>query len=364
MPVLALKDAFTARAIAVMWNKYENEQGIAPYLGRSFFATDKQESLDLKFIKGRKGLPVSLKAAAFDAQAPLRDAIGFKSIQNEMPFFREGYLVTEKEEQDYATFANAEASDRANQILKEIAKNPLDLIQGAGVVPERMIWQLMAPADGIPKISMVADGGDTFTIDYTDDNGTEYKASNYVSLSGTSLWSAPATAKPLADLVALQEKGEDKGIKLTQFIMNKKTWNMICNAEDTKKQVLGNAAYTAGQMLNKNMVAQWLKDNYDITVIVYNKQFMDESGVAKTFIPEGVVSAKPEGGILGTVTYGRTPEERSGSLTDGSLSIVETGVAVYTYVTNHPINTHCVVSEIVLPTYEMMDNVFILKAVA
>ena len=359
----ALKDVFTARAISILWNKYENEQGIAPYLGRSFFATDKQESLDLKFIKGRKGLPVTLKAASFDAQAPLRDSIGFKTIQNEMPFFRESYLVTEKEEQDYATFANAE-STRANEILKEIAKNPLDLIQGAGVVPERMIWQLLAPVDGIPKISVVADGGDTFVIDYTADNGVEYKASNFVGLSGTSLWSAPATATPIADIVALQEKGEEKGIKLTQFCMNKKTWNMVCNAEDTKKQVLGAVAYQNGEMLNKNKVAQWLKDNYDISIVVYNKQYINEVGQTKTFIPDGVVSAKPEGGVLGTVMFGRTPEERSGSLTDGTLSIVETGIAVYTYVTNHPLNTHCVVSEIVLPTYEMMDNVFVMKVTA
>ena len=56
-----------------------------------------------------------------------------------------------------------------------------------------------------------------------------------------------------------------------------------------------------------------------------------------------------------------TPEERSGSLTDGNLSIVETGVSVYTYATNHPINTHCVVSMIGLPTFEGMDSVLVMK---
>ena len=42
MPVLALKDTFTARALGVMWNNYEQSLGIAPYLGRSFFGTDKK----------------------------------------------------------------------------------------------------------------------------------------------------------------------------------------------------------------------------------------------------------------------------------------------------------------------------------
>lgn len=361
MPTLPLNQAFTARAIGVMWDNFEQSQGLPPYLGRALFATDKQESLDLKWVKGKNGLPVSLKGAAFDAKAPLRDAIGFKTIENEMPFFRESYLVTEKEEQEYANYASAENSNLANQVLKQIAKKPLDLIQGADVVPERMIWQLLAPTDGIPRINVFVDGGQNYYIDYTGDNAAEYKGTNYTALSGTSLWSAPATATPLADLVALQEKAEDHGKKITEFYMNKKTWDALCKAEDTKKQVLGIQAYTDGIMLKKADVVSWLNDNYGIKVVVYNQKFVDEQGVAKTFIPDGVVTAKPAGFVLGTVMYGKTPEERSGSKTDGNLSIVNTGVAVYTYTTNHPLNTHCVVSEIVLPSYENMDSVFILK---
>ena len=41
MPVLALGNAFTARSLGVMWNNYEQSLGVAPYLGRSFFGTDK-----------------------------------------------------------------------------------------------------------------------------------------------------------------------------------------------------------------------------------------------------------------------------------------------------------------------------------
>ena len=134
-----LKDYFTAQALGIMWNNYQASLGEPPYLGRAKFGTRKQDGLDLAFIKGKNSLPVTLKASAFDAQAELRDAIGFSSIQNEMPFFRESYMVTEKEEQDYATFAASNA-DRGNQILANIAKKPLDLIRGARVVPERMIW--------------------------------------------------------------------------------------------------------------------------------------------------------------------------------------------------------------------------------
>lgn len=363
MPVLPLGEAFTARALGVAWNNYQQTLGTAPYLGRSFFGTDKKIGLDLRFIKGRKGLPVALKASNFDAKAPLRDAIGFKDIQNEMPFFRESYMVTEKDEQEYMRYMDAENSGLANQVLREIMKNPMDLVLGADVVPERMIWQLMAPADGIPKIDVVVDGGERYVIDYTTDNGVAYKSKNYIKLEGTSMWSDSANATPIQDMVDAQEQHkENTGEILSTFVMNQATWKQVVNAEDTKKQVLGSVAYQSGIRLKDSDVKAYLLDNYGITVLVYNKLYIGEDGASHKFIPDGVVSAiAGTASSLGTVWYGTTPEERSGDLAKGSLSIVNTGVSIYTYTTEHPVNTHCVVSEIVLPSYENMDSVFVMK---
>lgn len=363
MSVLPLGEAFTARALGVAWNNYQQTLGTAPYLGRSFFGTDKKIGLDLRFIKGRKGLPVALKASNFDAKAPLRDAIGFKDIQNEMPFFRESYMVTEKDEQEYMRYIDAENSGLANQVLREIMKNPMDLVLGADVVPERMIWQLMAPSDGIPKIDVVVDGGERYVIDYTTDNGASYKKKNYIKLEGTSMWSDSANATPIQDMVDSQEQHkENTGETLTTYAMNQHTWKQVVNAEDTKKQVLGSIAYQSGIRLKDSDVKAYLLDNYGITVLVYNKLYIGEDGASHKFIPDGVVSAiAGTASSLGTVWYGTTPEERSGDLAKGTLSIVNTGVSIYTYTTEHPVNTHCVVSEIVLPSYENMDSVFIMK---
>ena len=363
MPVLPLGEAFTARALGVAWNNYQQSLGIAPYLGRSFFGTDKKLGIDLRFIKGRRGLPVALKASHFDAKAPLRDAIGFKDIQNEMPFFREAYMVSEKDEQEYMKYLETENSAYANQVLREIMKNPMELVLGADVVPERMIWQLMAPTDGVPRITVAIDGGATYDIDYTSDDGAEYKAKNYLALEGTNLWSAADTATPIQDLVDAQEQHRmNHGEELSTFIMNQKTWKQLVNAEDTKKQVLGVTAYTAGISIKDKDVKSFLLDNYGITVLVYNKLYVNEAGASKTFIPDGVVTGVAgNANMLGTVWYGTTPEERSGSLANGTLSIVNTGVSIYTYTTEHPVNTHCVVSEITLPSYENMDSVFVMK---
>lgn len=359
---LALKEAFTARALGVMWNNYKATLGLPPYLGRSKFGTVKQDSLDLRFITGKNGLPVALKASNFDAQAPLRDVEGFKDIQNSMPFYRESYMVTEKEEQDYANFASSANANMANQILAQIAKKPMNLIQGAEVVPERHIWSLLAPTDGVPKIDVNIEGT-TYTIDYTADNGTAHKVDHFVDITGTAddKWSASATATPLDDMVeAKKEFAKKTGYSLTRFSMNTETWEMVLAAEDTKKQVLGIIAYNGGIRLQDSDVVRYLRER-GIEIEVYDKIYLDESGNTQYFIPTGIVSAQSAGVYLGTYTFGRTPEERSGSLTDGNLSIVETGIAVYTYATNHPINTHCVVSMIGLPTFEGMDSVVVMK---
>lgn len=357
---LPLNKAFTARALGVLWDNYKATLGEPPYLGRSKFGTDSQESLDLSFIKGKSGLPVSLKASNFDAQAELRDGIGFSTIENSMPFFRESYMITEKEEQDYANVLNSN-NNRANEILRQIAKKPLDLVRGAEVVPERMIWQLLAPADGVPKIS-VNIGGKPYTIDYLPAaDVAEYKKKNFVELLTNSRWSESATAKPLEDLIDFKRKfAKATGYSLTRFSMNTETWEMLCKAEDTKKQVLGIVAYDGGIRLSDSDVAAYLADK-KIEIEVYDKMYIDEAGKTRYFIPTGMVSAQAAGVYLGTYTFGKTPEMRSGDKATGNLAVVETGISIYTYSTNHPINEHCVVSMLGLPTFEGIDTIGIMK---
>lgn len=359
---LPLKDAFTARALGVMWDNYKKTLGTAPYLGRTKFGTTKQDGLNLRFITGKNGLPVSLKATNFDAQAPLRDVGGFADIQNKMPFYRESYMVTEEEEQDYANYVSSANENLTQQVLAQISKKPMNLIEGAMVVPERQIWSLLAATDGIPRIPVSIEG-EKYYVEYTADDGVEYKKDHFIDITGTAAdkWSAASTATPLDDLVKVRREFSKKtGYSLTRFTMNTETWEMVLAAEDTKKQVLGITAYTGGIRLDEQEVVKYLRSR-GIEIEVYDKIYVDEDGNTQYFVPTGIVSCQSAGVYIGTYTFGRTPEERSGSLADGTLSIVETGVAVYTYATEHPINTHCVVSMIGLPTYEGMDSVVIMK---
>lgn len=358
---LPLAKAFTARSLGVMWDNYKASLALPPYLGRQKFGTTKQDSLEIRYIVGENSQPVALKASNFDAQAPLRDVGGFEDVQNEMPFYRESYMVTEKEEQQYANYASAENSSLANQVLRQISKKPMNLIQGAMVVPERQIWELLAPADGVPKVTANIEGK-KYVVDYTTDNGTVHKKDHYIEIPGTSdKWDAPETATPLDDLIKTRRDFAKKtGYSLTRFSMNTETFEMLLNAEDTKKQVLGITAYNGGIRVRQEDVLAYLR-GYGIEIEVYDKMYVDESGVTQYFIPKNIISCQSAGVYLGDYVFGRTPEERSGSLANGNLSIVETGIAVYTYATEHPINTHCVVSMIGLPSFEGMNSVVVMK---
>ena len=176
---LPLREAFTARSLEVMWDNYKASLALPPYLGRQKFGTTKQDSLSIRYIMGENSQPIALKASNFDAQAPLRDVGGFQDIQNKMPFYRESYMTTEEEEQTYADYQAAENSSLANQVLKQISKKPMMLIQGAMVVPERQIWELLAPADGVPKVTVNIEGK-KYVIDYTADNGTKHKTDHFI----------------------------------------------------------------------------------------------------------------------------------------------------------------------------------------
>ena len=78
---------FSPAALGANWTEAASNR--IPYLGEGLFPARKQAGLDLKWIKGSKGIPVSLMPSAFDAKATFRDRIGVEKLRTEMPVFRE-----------------------------------------------------------------------------------------------------------------------------------------------------------------------------------------------------------------------------------------------------------------------------------
>ena len=160
-----LREVFTPAAIAANWTEVASNQ--IPYLGATLFPARKKAGLDLSWLKGSRGLPVSLMPSAFDAKATFRDRIGFEKLETEMPFFREGYKIKEKDRQEMLRVQES-TDPYAAEVIARVFDDTRDLIDGANVVPERMIMQLLFPEEGNVGIAIKANGVN-YTYNYDQD---------------------------------------------------------------------------------------------------------------------------------------------------------------------------------------------------
>lgn len=353
-----LREFFTPAAIAAQYN--EAASNSIPYLGSGLFPAKKKAGLDLSWLKGAKGLPVSLMPSAFDAKATFRDRIGFEMLETEMPFFREGFKIKEKDRQELLRVAES-GDPYARATIDRVFDDANELIAGANVVPERMIMQLLFPEGGNAGIAIKANGVD-YTYNY-DPNGT-WKASNYMALTTSDLWTAPATADPFKAFKAAKDGVRSRtGIELTTAIMNTATFNLLAATDAVKKRYLTTSGLTLGY-LTDDEVKSVVSGTSRLQIAVYDKQYKDESGVAHAFVPDGYVALVPAG-ALGSTWYGTTPEEADLMASPtADVTIVNTGVAITRIIEEHPVNTNIFASEIVLPSYERMDEVAVMKVVA
>lgn len=353
---IRLTDFYTAPAIADNWT--EVQSNLLPYLGTAFFTPRKKAGLDISWLKGNKGLPVSLAPSAFDAKSTFRDRIGVSKVETELCFFRESMLVKEKDEQDIMRCLDSN-DPYAVDVLNRVFDDTRTLVDGAMVVPERMIWQLMAPVSGNCGINIEANSA-SYVYNYDPDGS--WKTNNYTALTGTGLWSAIATATPMTDFRTIQRAAMKlKGVKLTTAVMSQTTFDYLLENAQIKSGILAQNA-TANIFLDDDMLAAFIQRKFGISIVIYEKQYKDEAGTAHNFYPDGYVTFIPDGSI-GSLWYGTTPEERTllGSNNGASVSIVNTGVAVAVSTTSDPVNTKTTVSEIVAPSFERMDEVFVAK---
>ena len=350
-----LREVFTPAAIAANWTEVASNQ--IPYLGATLFPARKKAGLDLSWLKGSRGLPVSLMPSAFDAKATFRDRIGFEKLETEMPFFREGYKIKEKDRQEMLRVQES-TDPYAAEVIARVFDDTRDLIDGANVVPERMIMQLLFPEEGNVGIAIKANGVN-YTYNYDQDGS--WKTSNYTALTGTDTWDKPSTADPFASFKKAKDHVRSKtGTKLTRAIMDSYTFNLLAKTDTVKNRYLTTNGLSLGY-LTDNEVKAIVESTSGLRVAVYDKQYKDENGDSHSFVPNGYVCLIPDGAI-GNTWYGTTPEEADLRGNSGAeVSIVNTGVAITRELQQHPVNINTFASEIVLPSFERMDEVAVIN---
>lgn len=358
MNFTAFRETISPRAIASNWTEAASNR--VPYLGETLFPARQKAGLDLAWIKGNKGVPVTLMPSTFDAKATFRDRIGVQKVETEMPFFREGFKIKEKDRQEILRAVDTN-DPYVREVIARVYDDAQNLIEGALVVPERMIMQLLFPVGGEVGITIKANGVD-YTYEY--DANDAWKATNYFALSGNALWTAVATADPFADIQTAKDAVAAKGGLTRYAAMNSTTFRLLRSVAAIKSRFLTTNGLSVGY-LSDNDIANVLKDTLDLDgVIVYDKQYANENKVVSKFVPDGYVALLPEG-PLGNTWRGTTPEEADlmGKAV-ADVTIVENGIAITQETTVNPVNVNTYASEIVLPSYERMDEVAVLKVTA
>lgn len=353
---MKLTEIFNSKAIAI--NYTEAASNKIPYLGTGFFPPQKKAGLDLKWIKGHRGLAVSLMPSTFRSKPTFRDRIGISVNETEMPFFREAMLVDEHDEQEIMRVQDSN-DPYAIQVLENIFNDTKNLIDGANVVPERMIMQLLCPIGGDIGIDINANGVD-YTYNYDPDGS--WKEKHYMKIeTAADKWSASATCDPLDDLeTALEAQEAASETRPTIAIMSPATFKLLRKSEKIRQGVLAQVATATVNMTPKRAKA-FIKDELDLDIIVYSKKFEDENGKETSFFKDNGVMLVPTGD-LGSTCYGTTPEERVLSAKpESDVSIVNTGVAVAVGINANPVETETTVSEIVLPSFERIDDCYFME---
>lgn len=352
-------EIFSSEALAMYWNNV-NIHMEDPYLAHGLFPSMKQTGLDLKWIKGKKGLPVALQPSAFDTKASLRDRIGFQTLETELPFFREGIRIGERDRQQIETFL-ASSVDYARPLIQRLYDDVSGLIEGADVQAERMRMQVIQHG----SINIVAGDDQGRPVDYTynfDVDG-KWATDNNTVLVGDQTWIEANADKfnPMAQIEAIKLAARQRGTTLVRGLLTTKTLLAMVESASIKKAI-NPIGHENIYMTNDELVA-YVSKRTGIQFEVYDKMFKDENAKEMQYMEDGRIVFVPNG-TLGNTHYGTTPEEFEllrGRQDSAQTTIVNTGVAVTTVKEPHPVNVYTIVSEIVMPSFEQMDEVHVLK---
>nr|DAY87046.1 MAG TPA: Major capsid protein [Caudoviricetes sp.] len=318
-------------------------------MGEELFPDDKKLGLDLKWLKGSNGLPVVLKASAFDVAAIPRPRISFEKLSAQMPFFKESKYIDEELRQELNKVIESNNQAYIDAVVNRIFNDEMDLLEGAAAQRERM--RMMALTTG----TIVMEGnGQVYEYDY------QMPANHKTTV--TKSWSDP-TATIMEDIrKGIQQIVDDTGVTPERAICSSKVFGYFHINNEIKASIM---VLTDGAgFISDAKIKQYIADELGLQIVVNDKRYKDETGTAQRYVADDVFVMFPSG-QLGTTWFGTTPEESD--LMAGSVANVtttDTGVAVTTIQKADPVTVETKVTMICLPDFPAADQVYILDVIA
>lgn len=336
-------DIVNSKAIATYWTVASQYR--KPYFGEGKFPNAKKLGLDLEWVKGAKNTPVMLSPSALDAKVIPISRQGFEVVKEQIPFFKNSLPVNEKDRQMLNLIG--EGNNEALKVLTErIYDDETTLLENAALTREIMRMQALTTG----AITIAANGQN---LSYN------YGVPSANKKTPTVKWDVAETADPIGDINAWKLELAAKGVDLTEMLINSVTLSYIQKAAAVKNLAFANIANMPA-MVTTARASELLEAETGLSVYVYDKGW-DNGGAFTKFVADGTVVLMPSE-KLGNTWFGTTPEESdlmSGVGTKASVSIVDTGVAVSTYKEEDPVTVITKVSEMVLPSFELADQIII-----
>ena len=110
--------------------------------------------------------------------------------------------------------------------------------------------------------------------------------------------------------------------------------------------------------VTENMVLDLIKDLTGVTIISYDRKYIGYDGEAKPFYPENMFTLLPETPV-GQTVYGTTTEEDF--LEEHKFYVVNQGITITFHEEVDPISHKIYATQLVLPKFNGMNQVFVMK---
>lgn len=340
---MSIYDLIISEEIVAYWELLTQDR--EPYMGEELWPDDKKLGLDLKWLKGSNGLPIVLKASAFDVAAIPRPRIGFERLSAEMPFFKESKYIDEELRQELNKVIESNNQAYIDAVVNRIFNDEMELLEGAAAQRERM--RMMALTTG----TIVMEGnGQVYEYDYGMPD--EHK------VTVTKSWSDP-TAPILEDIRTGKQKIlDDTGVTVERAVCSSKVFGYFRINNEIKASI--NTLTDGAGYISDARIKQFFLDELELTIVTNDKRYKDETGTAQRYIPDDVFTMFPAG-QLGNTWFGTTPEESDlMSSSVANVTITDTGVAVTTVKKADPVNVETKVTMICLPDFPTADQVYII----
>ena len=355
---MRFEDVFTAKSVA--FRLTQDPSNSMDYLGKQFFPAAKKLGVDLKWIKAHSGLAVALKPSAYDAMSTIRPRKGFQMQATEMPLFRESMTIKEID-QLHITRAMDSNDPFVADVIAHIYDDVAELRDGAEVAAERMRMALMAPASGNMDLSIGMADQTVYNYDY-DPNGA-WATTNYKGLTSTAEWNSTnvATAVPLTDIDTAKDALSAKGYIARYMLMNSATLKKMLACKQVQDMYLSKVGLNV-TYVNPAAARQAVSDVTGLTILVYDKKYIDYDGTSKKFYPDDYVSIIGDA-VLGRTWYGSTPEELTlVGAPDVDVALYDNRIAIAQKVEyGPPVRRDTTVAQVCLPSFEGMDALYVLK---